>query len=112
MDVVELAYARHAGQCHLGERGRGETLIAVGLQSFCGEVHEVPPRPERAPIGLCSRAECAMEGVTVGVREARNGETGESIRVVGWRNSRGDRTETSGIDFDGHRRLHIPVDER
>ena len=81
VEVVELADARDAGQRHLGERGPRQPVVAVRLQPFGGPVHQLAPRPERASIGLRTRAQGAMERVAVGVGEAGDREAGQPDRA-------------------------------
>ena len=83
VEVVELADARHAGQRHLGERGSRQPVVAVRLQAFGGPIHQLAPRPERAPVGLRARAQGAMERVAVRVGEAGDREAGEPGRAGG-----------------------------
>ena len=112
MEVVELTDARDAGQCHLGEGGTGESVVAVGLEPLRRPVHHVAPRPETAALGLGTRPQRPVERMAVGVRETGNRQPGQAMSVRRRRYIADDRAETSGVDLDRHTGGRSTVDDR
>jgi hypothetical protein len=81
VQVVELADARDAGEGHLGERRPGEPVVRLGIEGGRKPVHLVAPGPERSDAVVGAAAQGSVEGVAVGVGQARQGEPGEPDRV-------------------------------
>ena len=99
---MELADHRDTGECHLRERGAGQREVEVGVESLRCPVHLLAPGPERAGPALGSVAKGTVEGVTVGVGQARNDDPREAVCLVG-------RVDV-GLDGDDPPAVHRDAD--
>src|SRR5690606_22508502 len=70
---------RVPGEHHLREDRRGEGLVGAGIEGPGHRIHLLTPGPEGAAIGVRASAEGAVEGVRVGVGEARSDEAFENV---------------------------------
>ena len=74
---MELADTGHPRQRHLRVDRPGQRQVAARIQPLGHLVHLLPPGPKRTTAGLPNAAQCAVEGMRVGVRQARQGEPGQ-----------------------------------
>ena len=81
--VVELPDDGHTGQHHLGEDGPGQIEVGVGVQLGRNGVHLFTPAPEVAATAVGPAAQGPVEGVTVRVGHAGQGDPGQTY-VVGF----------------------------
>src|SRR5439155_3370278 len=63
-------------------------------------VHPLAPGPERAAVRLGGAAQCAVEGVRVGVGQAGQGEAAQALRVGRGGGGEGDGGEAVAVGFD------------
>ena len=71
VQVVELAHRADAGQRHLGVDRPGQPVVAVRFQPAGQRVHLLPPGPEGPAAVMGAAAQRPVEGVRVGVGQAR-----------------------------------------
>ena len=75
VEVVELADRTDAGEHHLGERGPSQPEVGLRVERRGDRVHLLAPCPERSRATVRAPAQGTVEGVAVGVGEARKRET-------------------------------------
>ncbi len=106
VEIVELAHARDARERHLGERRPGQREVELGVEAARQLVHGIAPAPEVAAPRLGPAAHRPLEGVRVRVREARDREAEEVVRLNGRRaHARRDRSDPVALDGDDDARL-------
>ena len=103
VQVVELADRGDAGQGHLGVRRTGEREVGVRVEPGGDRVHRVAPGPEGPAAAMGPATQRPVEGVAVGVGEARAAR----CRAAGSGVARTLSAVTAGEPAVGHVEPHV-----
>ncbi len=112
MQVVELADGGDARQRHLRVGGAGQRQQRVGVEALGDVVHGVAPGPEVASLIMGPAAQGAVEGVGVGVGQARQRDAGQQDVAGLGVDAPVDRSDPVGVGCDAHAAFACPSEPR